>query len=134
MMPTTRKKWRKAEDGNGALEECTSDFTLNDLGSRLASHLDWDLAFPDDERDANPTTFKFFQAAQAWAAQRGAAGAGGGLSYDMPDSDEEDEEDGEDGGGEDGENELGGADGEGSDLAAGADGEDVEQEGMDEDD
>jgi crooked neck len=81
MMPTTRKKWRKAEDGSGALEEY------------------WDLAFPDDERDANPTTFKFFQAAQAWAVQRGGAGDGGGLSYDMPDSDEEDEaEDEEDDG------------------------------------
>lgn len=24
MMPTTRKRWRKAEDGSGQLEECTS--------------------------------------------------------------------------------------------------------------
>lgn len=48
--------------------------------------------FPDDERDANPTTFKFFQAAQAWAAQRG-SGEDGGLSYDMPsDSEDGDEE------------------------------------------
>jgi crooked neck len=81
MMPTTRKRWRKAEDGSGALEEY------------------WDLAFPDDEKDANPTTFKFFQAAQAWAAQRGsgAAAGAGGLSYDMPeDSDEEEDEDDED--------------------------------------
>ncbi|GFZ48018.1 Pre-mRNA-splicing factor CLF1 [Saitozyma sp. JCM 24511] len=78
MMPTTRKRWRKAEDGSGALEEY------------------WDLAFPDDEKEANPTTFKFFQAAQAWAAQRGAGAAAGagGLSYDMPeDSDEEDDDD-----------------------------------------
>jgi crooked neck len=73
MMPTTRKRWRKAEDGSGTLEEY------------------WDIAFPDDERDANPTTFKFFQAAQNWAAKK-SAGAGG-LSYDMP-SDSEDEEDG----------------------------------------
>lgn len=63
---------------------------------------DWDIAFPDDERESNPTTFKIFQAAQAWAAQRGTA-AGGGLSYEMPDSDDEDEEDAEDGeGGGDG--------------------------------
>lgn len=85
MLPTTRKRWRKAEDGSGALEEY------------------WDIAFPDDERDANPSTFKFFQAAQNWAAQRDGAGAGaiggvgvggGGLSYEMPDdSDDEDEED-----------------------------------------
>jgi crooked neck len=71
LQPTTRKRWRKAEDGSGALEEY------------------WDLVFPDDEKEANPATFKFFQAAQNWAAQKG---AGGGLSYDMP-SDEEDEED-----------------------------------------
>lgn len=74
-MPATRKRWRKAEDGSGSLEEY------------------WDLAFPDDEKDANPTTFKFFQAAQQWAAQKGAGAGVGGLSYDMPDdSDDEDEE------------------------------------------
>lgn len=85
MMPTTRKRWRKAADGSGALEEY------------------WDIAFPDDEREANPTTFKFFQAAQNWAAQR-AQETGGGLSYDMPsdsdDDDEDDEDDGEDDGGD----------------------------------
>lgn len=81
-MPATRKRWRKAEDGSGALEEY------------------WDLAFPDDERDANPTTFKFFQAAQQWAAQKGGMGtSAGGLSYDMPDdSDDSDaDEDGDEG-------------------------------------
>ena len=31
---------------------------------------DWDLVFPDDEREANPTSFKFLQMAQAWAAQK----------------------------------------------------------------
>jgi crooked neck len=85
MLPTTRKRWRKAEDGSGALEEY------------------WDIAFPDDERDANPSTFKFFQAAQNWAAQRdGAGGAGlgdgiggGGLSYDMPDDSDDDDDDGD---------------------------------------
>jgi len=77
MMPTTRKRWRKAADGSGALEEY------------------WDIAFPDDEREANPTTFKFFQAAQNWAAQR-TADVGGGLSYDMPsDSDDDDDDDDE---------------------------------------
>lgn len=83
-MPTTRKRWRKAEDGSGALEEY------------------WDLAFPDDERDANPATFKFFQAAQAWASNRtAAAGTGGGLSYDLP-SDSDDDEDEEEKDEEDG--------------------------------
>lgn len=92
-MPTTRKRWRKAADGSGALEEY------------------WDIAFPDDEREANPTTFKFFQAAQNWAAQR-TQEAGGGLSYDMPsdsddDDDDEDDEEEEEGEGE-GVKELGG--------------------------
>lgn len=101
MMPTTRKRWRKAEDGSGALEEY------------------WDIAFPDDERDANPSTFKFFQAAQNWAAQRNAGGdaemdlgIGGGLSYDMPDdSDDEDDEDQEDDEAEEAEEKDGQADG-----------------------
>nr|XP_031862573.1 pre-mRNA-splicing factor CLF1 [Kwoniella shandongensis]KAA5529645.1 pre-mRNA-splicing factor CLF1 [Kwoniella shandongensis] len=74
MMPTTRKRWRKADDGSGALEEY------------------WDLIFPDDERDANPTSFKFFQAAQAWAAQRQGDGEDGGLSYDLPSDSDEDED------------------------------------------
>ena len=56
----------------------------------LITCTDWDLAFPDDEREANPASYNFFRAAQDWAAQR--AGAGGGLSYDMPDSDNEDED------------------------------------------
>jgi hypothetical protein len=40
MMPRVVKKWRKLEDGSGALEEY------------------WDMIFADDEREANPTNFK----------------------------------------------------------------------------
>jgi crooked neck len=108
MMPTTRKRWRKAEDGSGQLEECKSERST--LSATLK--VDWDLAFPDDERDANPASYKFFKAAQEWAATRSQeAGAAapttgfGGLSYDMDsdsdDSDEDEEEAGdnaEDGG------------------------------------
>ena len=37
---------------------------------------DWDFVFADDERDANPTSFKFLQMAHAWkAAQKGGTGA-----------------------------------------------------------
>lgn len=36
---------------------------------------DWDLVFADDEREANPTSFKFLQMAHAWKAK--AAGGGG---------------------------------------------------------
>ncbi|AAW41086.1 hypothetical protein CNBA6540 [Cryptococcus deneoformans B-3501A] len=80
MLPTTRKRWRKAEDGSGELEEY------------------WDLVFPDDEREANPTSFKFFQAAQAWAQQRAGQGEEGGLSYDLPSDSEDENEDGDEDG------------------------------------
>jgi crooked neck len=45
---------------------------------------DYDYIFADDEREANPTSFKFLQMAHAWAATRkagetvGDAGSGGG--------------------------------------------------------
>ncbi|KAF8346034.1 pre-mRNA-splicing factor CLF1 [Amanita rubescens] len=38
---------------------------------------DWDLVFADDEREANPTSFKFLQMAQAWASAKKAGGTGG---------------------------------------------------------
>jgi crooked neck len=44
---------------------------------------DYDYIFADDEREANPTSFKFLQMAHAWAASKKAgeadgAGSGGG--------------------------------------------------------
>lgn len=75
LKPQTRKRWRTEENG--------------ELGEY------WDLVFPDDERESNPTTFKFFQAAQQWAANK----EKGGLSYDMSDSDSDSDED-EDGEGD----------------------------------
>ncbi|KAF8623371.1 hypothetical protein AX17_007448 [Amanita inopinata Kibby_2008] len=42
---------------------------------------DWDLVFPDDEREANPASFKFLQMAQAWnRAQKSGAGGASLLS------------------------------------------------------
>ena len=42
---------------------------------------DWDFVFADDEREANPTSFKFLQMAHAWkSAQKNAGGGGGGSS------------------------------------------------------
>ena len=39
---------------------------------------DWDLVFADDERESNPTSFKFMQMAHAWKqAQKGASGISG---------------------------------------------------------
>lgn len=84
LKPQTRKKWRPRDDGSGQLEEY------------------WDISFPDDEKEANPGAFKFFQAGQQWAAARGQGQ--GGLSYEMDsDSDDSDEEvDGSADGGDEG--------------------------------
>jgi crooked neck len=38
---------------------------------------DYDYIFADDEREANPTSFKFLQMAHAWAAAKKAGKAGG---------------------------------------------------------
>lgn len=38
---------------------------------------DWDLVFADDERESNPTSFKFLQMAHAWKQAQIVGGAGG---------------------------------------------------------
>ncbi|KAF8155702.1 pre-mRNA-splicing factor CLF1 [Crassisporium funariophilum] len=47
---------------------------------------DWDLVFADDERESNPTTFKFMQMAHAWK-QAQVKGAGGAASVEEDDDD-----------------------------------------------
>lgn len=42
-------------------------------------HPDWELVFADDERDANPTTFKFLQMAHAWKSSQGRKPGGSGI-------------------------------------------------------
>jgi len=37
---------------------------------------DWDLVFADDERESNPTSFKFLQMAHAWKQAQAASGKG----------------------------------------------------------
>ncbi|KAI5451636.1 NineTeen Complex (NTC) component [Naganishia albida] len=71
LMPKVMKKWRQAEDGSG-LEEY------------------YDMVFADDEREANPASFKFFQAAQEWK-QRAAA-----MAEDLSDSSSSDDDEDED--------------------------------------
>ncbi|KAG8730208.1 NineTeen Complex (NTC) component [Ceratobasidium sp. 414] len=56
MMPQIIKRWRKSEE-SGALEEY------------------WDMLFADDEREANPTSFKLLQMAHAWKNAQAAAHA-----------------------------------------------------------
>jgi crooked neck len=47
-------------------------------GAEVVAGEDWDMVFADDERDTNPTSFKFLQMAHAWKSAQGKK-AGGGL-------------------------------------------------------
>ncbi|CAE6413315.1 unnamed protein product [Rhizoctonia solani] len=67
MMPQIIKRWRRGE-GSGALEEY------------------WDMLFADDEREANPTSFKLLQMAHAWKNAQAA------QSSDSEEDESEDEE------------------------------------------
>ncbi|KAG8785197.1 NineTeen Complex (NTC) component [Ceratobasidium sp. 428] len=69
MMPQIIKRWRKSDE-SGALEEY------------------WDMLFADDEREANPTSFKLLQMAHAWKNAQAA------VREDSDSDEEEDEEEG----------------------------------------
>ncbi|TFK22117.1 pre-mRNA-splicing factor CLF1 [Coprinopsis marcescibilis] len=49
---------------------------------------DWELVFPDDERENNPASFKFLQMAQAWRQKKLDVSK---LALDSDDSDDDDE-------------------------------------------
>jgi crooked neck len=51
----------------------------HDTKSDMFSLTDYDYIFADDERESNPTSFKFLQMAHAWAAAKKAGGAGSAL-------------------------------------------------------
>src|ERR1700689_1357913 len=55
--------------------------------------LDWDILFADDEREANPATFKFIQNALAWRNKDGGGQKGGMLAELLAQEEESDEED-----------------------------------------
>jgi crooked neck len=86
LMPVQGKR-RYVDEETGQLVEGThirpslSCLEWPKLNSTAA---DYDYIFADDEREANPTSFKFLQMAHAWAASRkageagGVAGSGGG--------------------------------------------------------
>ena len=57
--------------------------------------LDWDILFADDEREANPATFKFIQNALAWRNKDGSGQKGGMLAELLAQEEESDEEDGD---------------------------------------
>ncbi|KAJ8081873.1 NineTeen Complex (NTC) component [Marasmius tenuissimus] len=47
---------------------------------------DWDLVFPDDERESNPTSFKFLQMAHAWKSAQKSGATAGSSSSGIPSS------------------------------------------------
>lgn len=53
-------------------------------------HLDWDMLFADDEREANPTSFKLLQMAHAWKNAQANTGAGSDSDSDVLDDDQMD--------------------------------------------
>lgn len=70
----------------------------------LPSLPDWDFVFADDERESNPTSFKFMQMAHAWKqaqAKNAAAGGSSGVlsgfaaAKTARESDEDEDEDSE---------------------------------------
>jgi crooked neck len=50
------------------------------------------MVFADDEREANPASFKFFQAAQEWKQRAALADLSDSSSSDDDDEDDDDED------------------------------------------
>ncbi|KAL5514901.1 CLF1 [Sanghuangporus baumii] len=68
MMPIVSRKRRKVDELGDTMEEY------------------WDMVFPDDEREANPASFKFLEMAHKWKrmqAAGGGTGAGGSMLSSM---------------------------------------------------
>lgn len=68
---------RRQRDGSNGRRYVLTCFLMLVLPLMLVSvSLDWDIVFADDERESNPTSFKFLQMAHAWKALQGKAGTG----------------------------------------------------------
>lgn len=79
MMPiVSKRRVVDQETGQTVEGECTFPFPSFDLHAYHDLLSDWDLVFADDERESNPTTFKFLQMAHAWKQAQASAGKGGG--------------------------------------------------------
>jgi len=80
-MPIVTKK-RHVDQETGQMVEGSSQLlSCSPLFLTLTPFIffisDWDLVFADDERESNPTSFKFMQMAHAWKqAQKGGSGTG----------------------------------------------------------
>jgi len=68
--------WKSFEEKNGSADDIQKVQNKMPLVSRRRvmdpesggkeAVLDWDMVFPDDERESNPTSFQFLQMAHAW--------------------------------------------------------------------
>lgn len=93
-MPQVTKRWRKLDSGD--MEECEFMFqgVVYLLNAMLIFSLsDWDILFADDEREANPATFKFIQNALAWRSKEGGGGISSGLLATLLAEDKEESSD-----------------------------------------
>ncbi|TFK65896.1 protein prenylyltransferase [Pluteus cervinus] len=88
--------WKTFEESNGSPEDIAKVQKMMPIVSKRR-HVDqetgqtvedWDLVFADDEKEANPTSFKFLQMAYAWKNSQGKSGgaktASAALSGFMP--------------------------------------------------
>ncbi|KAF9478974.1 TPR-like protein [Pholiota conissans] len=105
--------WKTFEESHGSPEDVKKVEGMMPIQARVR-HVDqetgqmvedWDFVFADDERESNPTSFKFMQMAHAWKQSQAKSGAGttGLLSgftsakaAQQSDSEEEEEEDNDD--------------------------------------
>lgn len=90
MMPIVSKR-RHVDTETGQTVEGMS-FSYSQFGIASNGRIDWDMVFADDERESNPTSFKFLQMAHAWKnAQAKTAGGGVALTGFTAASAKEDE-------------------------------------------
>ena len=74
MMPITSKR-RVVDKETGQTVEGVLILVLTRC--TFSEHTtDWDIVFADDERESNPTSFKFLQMAHAWKAAQAKSGSG----------------------------------------------------------
>lgn len=74
-MPIVGKRRVVDKETGQTVEGLTLPYILHII---LLMHLnlDWDMVFADDERESNPTSFKFLQMAHAWKKKQATGGAG----------------------------------------------------------
>jgi hypothetical protein len=70
-------------------------FKRTDIFCFILLSIDWDILFADDEREANPATFKFIQNALAWKNKEG-VGKASMLDELLAEEDSEEEDEDED--------------------------------------